>query len=104
MRLASLESKEIGVSTPLCSDARVNGCAPTGAIIVAFSASYVRKSKESTHPSSFCNLVRGFAALGPSGGLVDETGLVDAAAPPPPPPRNGFAMRPKLNGDDAAAL
>ncbi len=54
-----------------------------------------------THPSSFCNLAKGLAELEPSVGLVLEVAF-DVAEPPPP--RSGFAMRPKLRGEDVAAF
>ena len=59
------------------------------------------KERKSTHPSSFCNLVNGLAELEFIGGLVEVAGVAAAA---PPPPRKGFAMRPKLNGDDPVAF
>ena len=43
--------------------------------------------------------MRGFAELAPRVGLVEGAGFAGAA---PPPPRSGFAMRPKLSGEDAA--
>ena len=48
-------------------------------------------------PSSFCSLARGLeeAATG---------GVVLVALLTPPPPRRGFAMRPKLRGDDATTF
>ena len=52
----------------------------------------------STHLSSWI-LDRGLPDAEPIDGLV-----LAAAFDAPPPPRRGFAMRPKLSGDDAAAF
>ncbi len=61
----------------------------------------VNKIGHGTNPSSFCTRASGFADDEPMAGV----GLLVAfSAFPPPPPRKGFAMRPKLNGDDAAAF
>jgi hypothetical protein len=53
--------------------------------------------KNNTHPSSFCKRLTGFAMAPPTfgEGLGGETAT-------PPPPRSGFAMRPKVRGEDAA--
>lgn len=50
-------------------------------------------------PSSFWSLERALAEEGPTEGT---TGLATLLRPPPP--RRGFAMRPKLREDDAAAF
>lgn len=58
-----------------------------------------RSTPHATHLSSFCSRVRGLAEPDESVGLVADVVLEE-----PPPPRNGFAMRPKLSGDEAAAF
>ena len=55
---------------------------------------------QGTHPpSSFWILDKGLA---PPGVMLDVAPMVGCWDPPPP--RNGLAMRPKVNGDAAAAF
>jgi len=61
-----------------------------------------RVEKTTYPPSSFCNLASGLPLVPPVIGVGVEAGA--APAPPPPPPLKGFAMRPKLSGEDAAVF